>query len=43
VLARESEHYSETVLSASALKEAAYVNFAVGRSRTADGKARRSR
>ena len=42
-LERESEHYSETVLPASALKEAAYVNFAVGRSRAADGKARRSR
>jgi secreted protein with Ig-like and vWFA domain len=41
-LERESERYSEAVLAAPALKEAAYLNFAVARSRAADGKARRS-
>ena len=40
-LERDSERYSDTVLSALALKEAAYLNFAVARSRAADGKARR--
>ena len=45
-LARELEHdaerYSEVVLSAPELKAAAYLNYAVARSRAADGKARRS-
>ena len=40
-LERDSERYSETVLPAPYLKEAAYLNFAVARSRTPDGKARR--
>jgi Ca-activated chloride channel family protein len=40
-LERDSERYSETVLPAASLKEAAYLNFAVARSRAPDGKARR--
>lgn len=40
-LERESERYSAMVLSAPELKEAAYENFAVARSRAIDGKARR--
>jgi Ca-activated chloride channel family protein len=40
-LERESERYSAMVLSAPELKDAAYLNFAVARSRTIDGKARR--
>ncbi|CAN5882001.1 hypothetical protein BH24GEM1_BH24GEM1_09590 [soil metagenome] len=40
-LERDSERYSETVLPAPYLKEAAYLNFAVARSRAPDGKARR--
>ena len=41
-LEHDSERYSETVLSAPLAKEAAYLNFAVARSRAPDGKARRS-
>jgi len=40
-LERDSERYSETVLSSARLKEDAYLNFAVARSRATDGKARR--
>lgn len=40
-LERDSETYSETVLPAPQLKAAAYLNFAVARSRAPDGKARR--
>jgi hypothetical protein len=40
-LEQESERYSAMVLSAPELKEAAYLNFAVARSRAVDGKARR--
>ena len=40
-LERDSERYSETVLPMAQLKEDAYLNFAVARSRAADGKARR--
>ena len=40
-LERDSERYSEVVLSAPDLKAAAYLNFAMARSRAPDGKARR--
>lgn len=40
-LERDAERYSEVVLSASELKADAYLNYAVARSRAADGKARR--
>ncbi|CAN5788617.1 hypothetical protein BH24GEM1_BH24GEM1_30260 [soil metagenome] len=39
-LERDSERYSEVVLSAPDLKAAAYLNFAMARSRAPDGKAR---
>ena len=42
-LERDAERYAETVLSAPQLKEAAYLNMAVARSRAPDGKARRQR
>jgi Ca-activated chloride channel family protein len=40
-LERDSERYSEVMLSPMELKAAAYANFAVARSRQVDGKARR--
>ena len=40
-LERDSERYAETVLPAPALKEAAYLSYAVARGRAPDGKARR--
>jgi Mg-chelatase subunit ChlD len=40
-LERDSERYSDTVLPAPELKEAAYIGYSVARSRAPDGKARR--